>query len=328
MLAIVNMGTKEIFESKPKLGISACLLGQKVRFDGSHKREPFLIELFRKFVEWIPICPEVEVGMGVPRESVRLVGALTNPSMIAEKSGKDWTEAMNRFAAKRMREITENHLSGYVFKKNSPSCGMERVRVYNSKGMPVRQGRGLFAAALMNHWPLLPVEEEGRLNDLKLRGNFIERVFAYHRWLQASSERKSPGALVRFHTSHKYLLLAHSQRHYRQLGRQVAAAKQRSIAALYDDYGRVFMEALAVHATAKTHANVLDHMMGYFSKQLTAPERQELVQLIGDFRRQLIPLIAPITLMRHYSKKYQVEYLQGQLYLEPSPKELMLRNHV
>jgi len=328
MLAIVNMGTKEIFESKPKLGISACLLGQKVRFDGSHKREPFLIELFRKFVEWIPICPEVEVGMGVPRESVRLVGALTNPSMIAEKSGKDWTEAMNRFAAKRMREITENHLSGYVFKKNSPSCGMERVRVYNSKGMPVRQGRGLFAAALMNHWPLLPVEEEGRLYDLKLRENFIERVFAYHRWLQASSERKSPGALVRFHTSHKYMLLAHSQRHYRQLGRLVAAAKQRSLAAAYDDYGRVFMEALAVHATAKTHANVLDHMMGYFSKQLTAPERQELVQLIGDFRRQLIPLIAPITLMRHYSKKYQVEYLQGQLYLEPSPKELMLRNHV
>jgi uncharacterized protein YbgA (DUF1722 family) len=163
---------------------------------------------------------------------------------------------------------------------------------------------------------------------LKLRENFIERVFAYHRWLQACLDRKSPGALVRFHTSHKYLLLAHSERHYRHLGRLVAAAKQRSISAVYDDYGKVFMQALAVHATEKTHANVLDHMMGYFSKQLTAPERQELVQLIGDFRCQLIPLIVPITLMRHYTKKYQVEYLQGQLYLEPSPKELMLRNHV
>ena len=218
--------------------------------------------------------------------------------------------------------------AGYVFKKNSPSCGMERVRVYNSKGMAERQGRGLFAAALMKQWPLLPVEEEGRLNDLKLRENFIERVFAYHRWLQACLERQSPGALVRFHTSHKYLLLAHSQHHYRQLGRLVATAKQRSIAAVFDDYGRVFMETLAVHATEKTHANVLDHMMGYFSKQLTNPERQELVHLISDFRRRLIPLIAPITMMRHYTKKYQVEYLQGQLYLEPNPKELMLRNHV
>jgi uncharacterized protein YbgA (DUF1722 family)/uncharacterized protein YbbK (DUF523 family) len=313
---------------KPKVGISACLLGQKVRYDGGHKRDLFLTELFGKFVEWIPICPEIEVGMGVPRETVRLVGKLSHPRMIAEKSGTDWTEAMNRFAAKRLGDIAEKHLSGYVFKKNSPSCGMERVKVYNSKGMAERQGRGLFAAALMSQWPLLPVEEEGRLNDLKLRENFIERVFAYHRWLQACLERKSPGALVRFHTSHKYLLLAHSQRHYRQLGRLVAEVKQRSLAATYEDYGRVFMEALTVIATEKTHANVLDHMMGYFSKHLSAPERQELVQLIGDFRRQLIPLIVPITLMRHYTKKYQVEYLQGQLYLEPSPKELMLRNHV
>jgi uncharacterized protein YbbK (DUF523 family) len=150
---------------RPKLGISACLLGQKVRFDGGHKREPFLTELFGKFVEWIPICPEVEVGMSVPRESVRLVGKPANPRMIAEKSGKDWTEAMNRFTAKRLGDIAEKYLSGYVFKKNSPSCGMERIKVYNSKGMGERQGRGLFAAALMTRWPLLPVEEEGRLND-------------------------------------------------------------------------------------------------------------------------------------------------------------------
>ncbi|MGZ8476657.1 MAG: YbgA family protein [Candidatus Binatia bacterium] len=319
---------KVFSQTKPRLGISACLLGQKVRFDGGHKREPFLTELFGKFVEWMPICPEVEVGMSVPRETVRLVGTLNHPRMIAEKSGQDWTETMNDFAAKRMRDIAEKQLSGYVFKKNSPSCGMERVKVYNSKGMAERKGRGLFAAAIMQHWPLLPVEEEGRLNDLKLRENFIERVFAYHRWQHANSERSSAGALVRFHTSHKFLLLAHSVRHYRQLGRLVAAAKQRSLAAVYDDYGRVFMEALAVHATEKTHANVLDHMMGYFSKQVTATERQELVQLIGDFRRQLIPLIAPITMIRHYTRKYQVAYLQGQLYLEPNPKELMLRNHV
>ena len=314
--------------TSPTVGVSACLLGQQVRFDGGHKRDLFLTDLFGKFIDWVAICPEVEVGMGVPRASVRLVGTLTHPRMIAEKSGKDWTEAMHRFAAKRVRDIAEKQLSGYVFKKNSPSCGMERIKVYNAKGMAERHGRGLFAAAIMKQWPLLPVEEEGRLNDLKLRENFIERVFAYHRWLQATSERRSPGALVRFHTSHKYLLLAHSERHYRHLGHLVAAAKQISIAEVYDDYGWGFMDALAVHATEKSHANVLDHMMGYFSKQLTAAERQELVQLIGEFRHRLIPLIAPITMIRHYTRKYQVAYLQGQLYLEPNPKELMLRNHV
>jgi len=297
------MVSPEPVAHKPKLGISACLLGQKVRYDGGHKSDLFLTELFGKFIEWIPICPEVEVGMGVPREPVRLVGTTTDPRMIAEKSGRDWTSAMKRFASQRTRDIAEKHVSGYIFKKNSPSCGMERVRIYDSKGLAERRGRGLFAAALMDHWPLLPVEEEGRLNDLKLRENFIERVFAYHRWLQVTSIRKSPGALVRFHTSHKYLLLAHSQRHYRQLRRLVAVAKQKSPAVLYDDYARIFMAALAVHATEKSHANVLDHMTGYFSKQLTAAERQELVQLIGDFRRQLIPLIVPITLIRHYSKK-------------------------
>ncbi|HEX6439511.1 MAG TPA: DUF523 and DUF1722 domain-containing protein [Candidatus Binatia bacterium] len=316
------------FETKPKLGISACLLGQKVRFDGGHKREQFLTDLFGRFVDWIPICPEIEAGMGVPRESVRLVGTSADPNMIAEKSGRDWTAAMNQFAAKRLRGLAAANLSGYVFKKNSPSCGMERVKVYSSKGMPERQGRGLFAAAVMKHWPFLPVEEEGRLNDLKLRENFIERVFAYHRWQQAIAGRKSLAALVRFHTSHKYLLLAHSQPHYRRLGRLVATAKQKSLGAVYDAYGRMFMQALAVHATEKTHANVLDHLMGYFSKQLTAAEREELVQLISDFRHQLIPLIAPITMIRHYTKKYRVEYLLGQVYLEPNPKELMLRNHV
>ena len=235
---------------------------------------------------------------------------------------------MLHFAAKRVRDIAEKQLVGLCIQEKLTQLRHGACKVYNTKGMPERQGRGLFAAALMNQLPLLPVEEEGRLNDLKLRDNFIERVFAYHRWLQATSERRSPAALVRFHTSHKYLLLAHSERHYRQLGRLVAAVKQKSLTAVYDDYGRVFMEALAVHATEKTHANVLDHMMGYFSKQLTATERQELVQLIGEFRHQLIPLIAPITMIRHYTKKYQVAYLQGQLYLEPNPKELMLRNHV
>ena len=316
------------FSVRPRLGISACLLGQKVRFDGGHKQDAFLCETFGRFVEWIPVCPENEVGMGVPRETVRLVGTPSDPKMIAERSGRDWTMAMKRFAAIRTDELADLKLSGYVFKKNSPTCGVERVRVYDPKSMPARRGRGLFAAAVVTRLPLLPVEEEGRLNDPVLRENFIERVFAYHRWQEGLAGAKSARALVEFHTRHKFLLLAHSERHYRRLGRVVAAVKEASLGATYEEYGRIFMEALAVSASAKKHANVLDHLMGYFSDRLSSAERRELVELIGDFRTRLVPLIAPITLIQHYVKKYKVAYLADQVYLAPSPKELMLRNHV
>jgi uncharacterized protein YbgA (DUF1722 family)/uncharacterized protein YbbK (DUF523 family) len=318
---------EENYSIKPKLGISSCLLGNKVRFDGGHKRDLFLTKGLGEYVEWVIVCPELESGMGIPRESVRLVGNPAAPEMIAERSGKNWTAVMNEFAAQRTRQLSKLDLSGFVFKKNSPSCGMERVKVY-SKGMPSRQGRGLFAATLMNQLPLLPCEEEGRLSDLALRENFIERVFAYHRWQSATSDKKSIGALVAFHTKHKFLLLAHSETDYRRLGRIVAAAKQTPLSQVYRQYGSVFMQALAVHATAKKHANVLDHMVGYFSKQLSSNERQEIVDLIRDFRRQFVPLIVPLTLIRHYVKKFEVKYLTDQVYLDPSPKELMLRNHV
>ncbi len=313
---------------RPRLGISACLLGQKVRFDGGHKQNAFLSETFGAFVEWTLVCPEIEAGMGVPRETVRLVGAPSDPRMIAERSGRDWTMAVKRFAAIRANELADLKLSGYVFKKNSPSCGVERVRVYDSKNMPARRGRGLFAATVMTRLPLLPVEEEGRLNDPALRENFIERVFAYHRWQEALAEAKSARALVEFHTRHKFLLLAHSERQYRRLGRLVARVKKNSLRATYEEYGRIFMEGLAVHASAKKHANVLDHLMGYFSDRLSAAERRELVELIRDFRNRLVPLVVPITLIHHYVKKYDVDYLATQVYLAPSPKELMPRNHV
>jgi uncharacterized protein YbgA (DUF1722 family)/uncharacterized protein YbbK (DUF523 family) len=328
MLSKVNMPFGNFSTAKAKLGISACLLGQKVRYDGGHKKDYFLTETFGRYVEWVPVCPELEVGMGVPRESVRLVGSKDKPKMIAERSGKDWTAQMNRFAAKRAKTLGALELSGYIFKKDSPSCGVERVRLYNSKGIPDREGRGLYAGAVMRELPLLPVEEEGRLNDPGLRENFIERVFAYHRWQQLMKEHKSVRALIAFHTSHKFLLLAHSVQHYQRLGRMVAEAKKKPIGEAYENYGRIFMEALAVHADAKKHCNALEHMVGYFSQQLSAPERRELVELIADFRRQLIPLVVPLTLIRHYVNKYGVIYLQEQVYLEPSPKELMLRNHV
>ena len=228
---------ENILSARPRLGISACLLGQKVRFDGGHKQDVFLCETFGRFVEWIPVCPELEVGMGVPRETVRLVGVASDPKMIAEGSGKDWTMAMKRFAAIRTKELAALRLSGYVFKKNSPSCGVERVRLYEAKNVPSRHGRGIFAAAVMKNLPLLPVEEEGGLNDPALRENFIESVFAYHRWQEALAGPISAGALIDFHTRHKFLLLAHSERHYRRLGRVVAGVKKNSLSTTYKEYG-------------------------------------------------------------------------------------------
>jgi uncharacterized protein YbgA (DUF1722 family)/uncharacterized protein YbbK (DUF523 family) len=322
------MAPKNTLSIRPRLGISACLLGQEIRFDGGHKRDAFLCDILSPFVEWIPVCPEMEIGMGVPREAVRLVGLPSDPKMIAERSGRDWTLAMKRFASIRTDELARLELSGYVFKKSSPSCGVERVRIDQAINMPARRGRGLFAAAIMERLPLLPVEEEGRLNDPALRENFIERVFAYHRWQEALAAAKSARALVEFHTRHKFLLLAHSERHYRRLGRLVAGVKKHSLRATYEDYGRAFIETLAVRASAKKHANVLDHLMGYFTDRLSIAERRELVELIRDFRARLVPLVAPITLIHHYVKKYEVVYLADQVYLAPTPKELMLRNYV
>jgi uncharacterized protein YbgA (DUF1722 family)/uncharacterized protein YbbK (DUF523 family) len=308
--------------------IFKILLGQTVRYDGRHKRDYYLTDIFARFVEWVPVCPELEVGMGVPREPVRLVAHAREPSLIAERSGKDWSAAMRRFSAGRAGELKRLNLSGYILKKASPSCGMQRVKVYSQKGGAPREGRGLFAAALINTLPLMPVEEEGRLKDAILRENFIERVFAYRRWLQAASSPKSIRTLIDFHTAHKFQLLAHSERHYRRLGCLVANAKQIPLDRVYERYGRRFMEALTAAANHKQHANVLQHLMGYFSTLLSPMERQELVEVIGDFRRQWIPLIVPITLIRHYVKKYAVEYLDNQDYLAPGPRELMLRNHV
>lgn len=311
-----------------RIGISRCLLGDEVRFDGGHKRDHFLTDTFGRYVEWVPVCPEVEAGLGTPREAVRLIGDPRRPRLVTIKSGIDHTGALETMTERRVEELRALDLSGYVFKKDSPSCGVERVRIYNQHGMPSRNGIGLFARAFVERLPLIPVEEEGRLCDPPLRENFIERVFCYRRYQDLINGGVTRQAVVRFHTIHKYLLLAHSQQHYQMLGRLVGRADQYRPKELAVNYGELFMKALAVKATARKHVNVLQHMMGYFKDRLSAQEKAELLSVIGDYHRGLSPLVVPLTLIKHYIQRFDVEYIRDQVYLNPHPKELMLRNHV
>lgn len=312
-----------------RLGISRCLLGDPVRYDGGHKRDHFLVDILGRHVEWIPVCPEVEAGLGTPRESMRLVDDLEHPRLMTIRSRTDQTEVMRQYTNTRVRELRSLHLSGYVFKKDSPSCGTQRVRVYDRHSRLLGKGKGLFAEAFQRMFPLIPIEEEGRLQDHTLRENFIERVFGYHRWqCQALSRRLTRGALVSFHTAHKYLVLAHSRRHYQQLGQLVANATRLSTRQLADAYGRVFMEALAVKPTVRKHMNVLQHIAGHFKGQLSATAHHDLHEVLTDYHKGLVPLSVPITLLRHYVRILDVPYLRDQVYLAPHPKELLLRNHV
>jgi uncharacterized protein YbgA (DUF1722 family)/uncharacterized protein YbbK (DUF523 family) len=310
-----------------RIGISSCLLGCKVRFDGGHKKDDFLVDTFGAWVKWVPVCPEVEVGMGTPRESIRLVREGDRVALVAPKSGRDWTAAMHSYSERRTAELADADLCGYVLKKDSPSCGMERVKVYGD-GMPVKSGRGVFAAVLLDRFPDLPVEEEGRLCDPRLRDNFVERVFAYHRVKRLFAARWTVGDLVAFHTAHKLQLMAHSPQAYTELGRMVAAAKGAPRAELARGYTSAFMQGLKVIATARRNSNVLLHVVGYFKKLLDAAARAELLAVIEDYHRGLVPLVVPITLIRHHVRTHGVAYLAGQTYLSPHPKELMLRNHV
>ena len=311
-----------------RIGISACLLGEKVRFDGGHKRDAFLTETFGRFVEWVPVCPEVECGLGTPRESMRLVRGEDGVRLLTVKTGVDFTRRMQRFSRSRVLALAGEDLSGYVLKKDSPSCGMERVKVYDRHGTPARNGRGLFAAALVDTYPHLPVEEEGRLSDPRLRDNFVERVFAYWRLRGLFRGRWTVGQLVRFHAAHKLLLLAHAPEAYRELGRLVAGARVASRRDLEQRYIEGFMGGLARMATLGRHTNVLQHMAGYFKSRLDAVSKRELAATIADYRRGLVPLVVPLTLVRHYVRLFDIAYLAEQTYLEPHPKELMLRNHV
>jgi uncharacterized protein YbgA (DUF1722 family)/uncharacterized protein YbbK (DUF523 family) len=315
-------------QTKIRLGISTCLLGEKVRFDGGHKLDPFLTGTLGRYVDYVPVCPEVECGFGIPRESFRLVGDADHPRLVTTRTNVDHTERMVKWARERVQELDREDLCGYIFKGGSPSSGMERVKVYDHNGVPAKVGTGIFARIFMEHFPLLPVEEEGRLHDPGLRENFIERIFALKRWRETAAERPTPGRLVDFHTRHKLLILSHSPELYRAMGKLVAGGKQSAFATILEKYQSLLMQALERRATPKKNANVLQHMLGYFREQLSAAEKQEMLEIIDQYRQELFPLIVPLTLMNHYVRKYDQPYLKGQVYLNPHPLELQLRNHV
>lgn len=315
---------------KIRLGVSRCLLGERVRYDGGHQLDRFISDTLGRFVEFVPVCPEVECGLPVPREAVRLAGDPARPRLVGRESGRDYTERMESWASRRLDVLAGEGLCGFIFKSGSPSSGMERIRVHpaTGQGQPLSyKGVGVFARMFMERFPLLPVEDDGRLHDMRLRENFIERIFAARRWREVLA-RPSQGALVDFHTRHKLLVLAHSPEIYRQMGRLVAGGRARAEAELFPLYEEQLMRALALMATPRKHANVLTHCLGHFKKRLGPDEKQEMLEVIESHRAELVPLIVPVTLLNHYVRKYGNAYLAGQVYLNPHPAELKLRNHV
>jgi len=311
-----------------RIGVSSCLLGEKVRFDGGHKRDRFLTDTLGRYFEWVPVCPEVEIGLDIPRPTLRLERHDDQIRLIMPKENRDLTARIVSYSKKRLATLEGEGLSGYLLKRASPSCGMERVRIYRPDGHVVDKGRGLFAEALLARFANLPVEEEGRLHDPPLRENWITRVFAFHRLQSLWASPWKIGDLVEFHAAHKFLLMAHSPAALKDLGAMVAAARQVARAELRAGYEARFMAALSRIATKAKNANVLHHLMGFFKRDLDPPSRRELLAHVEEYRHGVVPLVVPLTLVAHYVRILEVAYLQDQIYLNPHPRELALRNHV
>ncbi len=313
--------------SKIRLGVSGCLLGQKVRFDGNHKLDSFLSGTLGQYFEWVPVCPEVAIGMGVPRPPIRLVGSMTTPRAVGVKDDSlDVTEKLAAYGKQQARKLDD--LSGYVFKSRSPSCGLERVKVYQHAGAPAKRGRGIYADAFLSGQPWLPAEEEGRLSDPRLRENFIERVFVYRRWQDYMTRGLTASRLVEFHTRHKLALMAHDVEAYRALGRLVAQAGRRNLKESGHEYLRSLMQAFQRLATPARHANVLMHLMGHLKKHLDAGDKAELLGMIHAYRQGKAPFAASLTLLKHHFRRHPDPYIVGQTYLHPDPRELLLRGSI
>ncbi len=311
-----------------KLGISACLLGENVRWNGGHKRDSYLVNTLGTYVTYVPVCPETECGLGVPRETLRLVGNIENPKLVTTRTGIEYTDKMKSWAATRLKALEKENLCGFIFKKDSPSSGLLRVKIYGEKGPPQKKGVGIFARAFTEYFPLVPVEEEGRMHDPKLRELFIEKIFTFKRWRVVRSEQPKTSMLMDFHSRHKLLIMAHSPKHYRTMGRLVAHSNRENINDTYDQYEISLMAALSLQTTMKKNINVLQHVLGYFKKQLTSDEKKEMLEILNEYRNGNLPLIVPITMANHYVRKYDQPYLKGQFFLNPHPLHLQLRTHV
>ncbi len=310
-----------------RVGISSCLLGEEVRFDKGHKRDSYIMGTLSETFDFVPVCPEMGIGMGTPREPIRLVGEPGRPNAVGvHTKDLDVTDALEEYASQTARSLQAEGISGYILKRGSPSCGMERVKIYNPKGMPSQSGSGIYARVLMEAMPLLPVEEEGRLGDSVLRENFIQRVFVFSRWQRTAANGLTPAKLVDFHTRHKLILMAHSQAAYKRLGQLVAQAGTLPLAELADAYVSELMTTLKRRSTREGHANVLMHLMGYLKRSIDREDKTELIETIDAYRIGQVPLVVPMTLLNHHFRRHPDPYVDGQHYLEPHPKELMLRN--
>ena len=311
------------------VGVSSCLLGEAVRYDGGHKHDRYVTGVLGRYFEYVAWCPEALAGLGVPRPPIRLAGDPDNPRAVrVADASADVTDAL--LAVARTATPAMGALRGYIFKRGSPSCGTERVKVYGAPGKSPRMGRGVFARAVMQAHPLLPCEEEGRLNDASLRESFVERVFARDRWLRAMAPGCTPGRLVAFHTRHKLLLLSHSEVHYRAAGRLVADAgrRDRDRDRIAREYLSTFMEGMRRRATRRRHTNVLQHLAGFLKRSIDAGDRRALADIIEEYRNGTVPLVVPIRFLRHHFRRAPNRYAEMQHYLEPCPDELGLRNHL
>jgi len=311
-----------------RIGVSACLLGHEVRYDGGHRQDPYLTDTLGRYFQWVPVCPEVEIGLSTPRPTMRLETHNGDIRLMRIAERDDLTRQMRSYCQSRVAALAQEQLCGYVLKKNSPSCGMQRVKVFEDCKAPRRTGRGLFADALVTRYPNLPVEEEGRLHDPVLRDNWITRVFAFHRLQTLWSRRWSAGDLGRFHTVHRFLLMAHSPTEFRELGRIVADAKSLGRRELRAAYENRFMAILSKRATRAKNTNVLHHLMRFFKRDLDGEAKRELLGHVHDYRQGIVPLVVPLTLVAHYVRLLDVDYLREQVYFSPHPKELCLRNEV
>jgi len=310
-----------------RVGVSSCLLGRNVRYDGGHKHNSYITETLSQYIQLVPFCPEMAIGLGVPRPPIQLRRVVDAVRVVqSDAPDVDLSERLCAYG----RSVAAEHasLSGYIFKAGSPSCGTAGVPVHGGDGTPVASGTGMFARAIMDALPLLPVEEEARLIDPALRDNFLERVFILHRWRTRSADGLTPAALVEFHSAHKFSVLAHDEQSYRELGRLVATAGQSDVRDVARRYIALLMTALAHLATRKRHTNVLMHALGFLTDALDAGDKAELLEIIDAYRNGRLPLAVPVTLLRHHLRRHPHPYLERQVYLWPDPGESMLRNGV